>query len=83
MMQGDEHTIQITGGPTASTMSLEHPEAIISVAPAEGQRPLFINFEAIFNPDNCLLNQCRTTRRGFGALKSSSCLSFGLPSLLP
>ena len=53
--QGDEHTIQITGGPQASMMSLEHPEAIISVAPAEGQRPLFImtdpNFEAMFNPD--------------------------------
>ena len=53
--QGDEHTLQITGGPTASMMSLEHPEAIISVAPAEGQRPLFImtdpNFEAMFNPD--------------------------------
>ena len=53
--QGDNHTIQITGGPTASMMSLEHPEAIISVAPAEGQRPLFImtdsNFEAMFNPD--------------------------------
>ena len=53
--QGDEHTIQITGGPTASMMSLEHPEAIISIAPAEGQRPLFImtdpNFEAMFNPD--------------------------------
>ena len=30
----------ITGAPTASMMSLEHPEAIISVAPAEGQRPL-------------------------------------------
>ena len=53
--QGDEYTIQITGGPTASMMSLEHPEAIISVAPAEGQRPLSImtdtNFEAMFNPD--------------------------------
>ena len=24
------HTIQITGGPTASMMSLEHPEAIIN-----------------------------------------------------
>ncbi len=53
--QGDEHTIQITGRPTASMMSLEHPEPVISVAPAEGQRPLFImidpNFEAMFNPD--------------------------------
>ena len=53
--QGDEHTIQITGGATASMMSLEHPEAIISIAPAEGQKPLFIitdpNFKAMFNPD--------------------------------
>ena len=53
--KGDEHTIQITGGPTASMMVLEHPEATIFVAPAEGQRPLFImtdpNFEAMFNPD--------------------------------
>ena len=53
--QGDVHTLQITGGPSASMMSLEHPEAIISVAPAEGQRPLSImtdtNFEAMFNPD--------------------------------
>ena len=57
--KGDEHTIQITGGPTASMMSLEHPESIISVAPAEGQRPLFImtdpNFEAMFNPDKFCL----------------------------
>ena len=47
--------MQITGGPQASMMSLEHPEAIISVAPAEGQRPLLImtdpNFEAMFNLD--------------------------------
>lgn len=36
-------------------MSLEHPEAIVSVAPAEGQKPLSImtdpNFEAMFNPN--------------------------------
>ena len=36
-------------------MSTEHPEAIISVAPAEGQTPLFImtdpNFEAMFKTD--------------------------------
>lgn len=25
--QGDVHTIEITGGPTASMMSLEHPES--------------------------------------------------------
>ena len=53
--KGDAHTRQITGGPQASMMSVENPEAIISVAPAEGQRPLLImtdsNFEAMFNPD--------------------------------
>ena len=53
--KGDAHTRQITGGPQASMMSVENPEATISVAPAEGQRPLLImtdsNFEAMFNPD--------------------------------
>ena len=53
--QGDVHTIEITGGPTASMTSLEHPEAIISVAPGEGQRPVSTmtdpNFEAMFNTD--------------------------------
>ena len=63
--QGDEHTMQITGGPQASMMSLEHPEAIIAV---EGQRPLFImtdpNFEAMFNPDKfCLGSGTFSTER--------------------
>ena len=56
--QGDEHTRQITGSPLASMMSVENPEAfmdIVSIAPAEGQRPLSImsdtNFEAMSNPD--------------------------------
>ena len=56
--KGDEHTRQITGGPQASMMSLENPEAfgqIFSVAPAEGQKPLSIMtdkaFETMFNPD--------------------------------
>ena len=56
--EGDEHTRQITGGPQASMMSLNNPEAfgqIVSVAPAEGQKPLAImtdsNFEAMCNPD--------------------------------
>ena len=34
---GDEHTRQITGGPQASMMCVENPEAI---TPAEGQKPL-------------------------------------------
>ena len=53
--QGDNHLLQITGGPTASMMSPGHPESIVSVAPAEGQTPVSImndpNFEAMFNPD--------------------------------
>ena len=37
-------------------ISSEHPEAVISVAPADEQTPLFIiitdpNFEAMFKPD--------------------------------
>ena len=36
-------------------MSLENPEQIVSIAPAEGQKPLFImsdpNFELMYNPD--------------------------------
>ncbi len=56
--EGDEHIRQITGGPTASMMSLEDPEAfaeIVSLAPAEGQRPLSImtdsKFETMCNPE--------------------------------
>ena len=60
--------MQITGGPQASVMSLEHPEAIISVAPAERQRPLSImtdpNFEAMFDPDKfCLGSGTFSTER--------------------
>ena len=56
--EGDEHTRQITGGPSTSMMSIENPEAfaeIVCVAPAESQKPLFImtdpNFEAMSNPE--------------------------------
>ena len=56
--QGDEDTRQITGGPLESMLSHENPQAdahIYSVAPGEGQRPIFImndiHFEAMFNPD--------------------------------
>ena len=56
--KGDEHTKEIAGGARASMMSLENPEAfgqIISIAPAEGQKPLSImtdpDFEAMVNPD--------------------------------
>ena len=41
----DEHIQQITGGPQANMMSLENPEAFgqtVSIAPAEGQKPLSI-----------------------------------------
>lgn len=53
--EGDEHALQVTGGPQASMMCNETPEATISIAPAEGQKPLFFmtdhNFEGMFNPD--------------------------------
>ena len=56
--QGDEHRWQISGAPQASMMCVENPEIfreIISVAPAEGERPLNFmtdpNFESMSNPD--------------------------------
>ena len=66
--EGDEHTRQITGGPQASMMSVENPEATVSVAPAEGQKPLLImtdpHFEAMFNPDKfCYGNGAFSTDR--------------------
>ena len=56
--EGDEHITQITGGPQASMMTFENPETLgqtVSIAPAEGQKPLSImtdvEFEAMVNPD--------------------------------
>ena len=56
--EGDEHIRQITGGPQASMMTFENPEAFgqtVSIAPGEGQKPLSImtdaEFEAMVNPD--------------------------------
>ena len=56
--EGDEHNRQITGGPIASVMTIENPEALAEktcLAPGEGQKPLYImtdtNFEALSNPD--------------------------------
>ena len=57
--KGDEHSIQITGGPqVCSVLSIEDPEAegqVYSVAPAEGQRPINImtdpQFERMCNPE--------------------------------
>ena len=53
----DEHTRQITGGPSGSMLTVENPEAKVqqfSIAPAEGQKPMNImtdaNFEAMSNP---------------------------------
>ena len=55
--KGDEIVKQITGGPTATMMTIEDPEAfseVVCVAPAEGQKPLFIMtdppFESMSNP---------------------------------
>ena len=53
--EGDQHAREITIGPQASMMTVENPESIVSVAPAEGQKPLSImtdtSFEAMCNPD--------------------------------
>ena len=50
-----QHTASITGGPSASMLALENPEAIVSIAPCEGNRPLPIhtdtNFELMCNPN--------------------------------
>ena len=43
--KGDQYSRQITGGPSASMMSVEYPEAfaeIVCLAPGEGQKPLYI-----------------------------------------
>ena len=43
------------GGTHASMLTLENPDQIVSIAPAEGQKPLFImsdpEFELMCNPD--------------------------------
>ena len=41
--EGDEHTQNITGGPSASMLSLENPEAIVCIAPCEGEKPMCIH----------------------------------------
>ena len=69
--EGDEHIRQITGGLMGSMMSIENPEAFsqtVSIAPAEGQKPLSImtdtNFEAMVNPDKfCFGNGTFSTER--------------------
>ena len=53
--QGDEARLEITGGTHASMLTAENPEQIVNIAPAEGQKPLFImtdpKFELMCNPD--------------------------------
>ena len=53
--EGDQHRLEITGSIHASMLTLENPEQIVSIAPAEGQKPLFImsdpQFELLCNPD--------------------------------
>ena len=56
--KGDQYSSQITGGPSASMMSVEDPEAfaeIVCIAPGEGQKPLYIftdeHLESMSNPD--------------------------------
>ena len=57
--EGDEHHRQINGGqPSASVLSIENIEtenAIMAIAPAEGEKPLSFffdkDFEVLSNPD--------------------------------
>ena len=69
--EGDEHTRHITGGPRGSVLTIENPEAdpqLLSVAPAEGQKPMDImmdkHLEAMCNPDKfCLGTGTFSTER--------------------
>ena len=58
---GDQHRLEITGGTHASMMLLENPEQIVSIAPAEGQKPLYImsdpKFELMSIPDKFCLGK--------------------------
>ena len=57
--EGDEHITQITGGPMASMMSVENPDAfsqMVSIAPAEGQKPLSIMTDSNLKPWLTLTN---------------------------
>ena len=51
---GDDHRWEIAGGTHASMLTVENPELIVNIAPAEGQKPLFImsdpQFELMCNP---------------------------------
>lgn len=51
----DKHTVSVTGGPSASMLAVENPEAVVSIAPCEGNRPMSLhtdtNFELMCNPD--------------------------------
>ena len=40
IQQGDQHTVSITGGPSANMLAFKNPEAVVSIAPCEGNRPL-------------------------------------------
>lgn len=50
----DQHTINISGGCTASMLANENPESIVSIAPCEGRKPISIfsdeHFEVMCNP---------------------------------
>ena len=61
ILEGDEHSRQITGSLLETCLSLENPESegddeMYSIAPAEGEKPMsFMNdehFEALCNPCN-------------------------------
>ena len=60
--QGDEARLEIIGCTHASKLTAENPEQIVNIAPAEGQKPLFImtdpKFELMCNPDRFCYGKC-------------------------
>ena len=65
---GDEHRLEISGDTHASLMFCENPEQIVNIAPAEGQKLLFImtdkDFELMCNPDKFCFG-----KGGFGEIR--------------
>ena len=75
--KGDQYSRQIKGGPSASMMSVEDPEAfaeIVCLAPGEGEKPLYIftdeHFESMSTQPNIHGNvsSCVPRTGGYGAV---------------
>ena len=74
--EGDEHTQNITGGPSASILSLENPEATVCIAPCEGEKPMCIHtdtdFELMCNLINFVMGKVVLTLKGQESLHTGS-----------